>query len=231
VKHRIVTFLMAVAVLGAAAGASAQPGGGDRNSSQGAVYTMSNAADGNAVLVFDRLADGRLVPAASVPTGGNGTGTGLGSQGALTLTRNERWLLAVNPGSNTLSLFEVQARGLRLTDVVATDGEQPISVTEHHGVVYVVNAGSDSIAGFRLGSDGRLQPISGSVQPLGGSGVAPAQISFTPDGSFLLVTERRRTRSSPSPSIVMACPPACARRRRMARRHSGSPSAGATRSS
>lgn len=140
--------------------------------------------------MFDRLPDGRLVPAGSVATGGKGTGAGLGNQGGLILTRNERWLLAVNPGNHTLSVFEVRQRGLRLTDVEPTGGVQPISVTEHRGVVYVVHAGSDNIAGFTLGRNGRLHPLAGSVRPLSGSGVGPAQIAFTPDGDFLLVTEK-----------------------------------------
>lgn len=117
---------------------------------------MSNAIGGNTVLMFDRLADGRLVPAVSVGPGGLGTGGGLGNQGALTLTRSERWLLAVNAGSDTLSVFDVDRRGLQLTDVEPSGGDQPISVTEHRNIVYVLNAGSDSITGFRLGRDGRL---------------------------------------------------------------------------
>lgn len=189
-KHRIVSLLVFVAA--PAVIATSAEGGQEivRGSFAGAVYTMSNAPNGNSVLVFDRLADGRLVAAASVPTGGNGTGTGLGNQGAIALTLNERWLFAVNPGSDTLSVFEVQPRGLRLTDVEATGGVQPISVTENHGLVYVVHAGSDNITGFRLGADGQLQSLNGSARLLSGGGVGPAQIAFTPDGDFLLVTEK-----------------------------------------
>jgi 6-phosphogluconolactonase (cycloisomerase 2 family) len=156
----------------------------------GAVYTTSNAADGNAVLVYDRLADGRLVALTSVGTGGAGTGGGLGNQGSLALTRNERWLLAVNAGSDSLSVFSVNRRGLRLVDVAPSDGVQPVSVTEHRGLVYVLNAGSDSISGFRLGRRGRLHAIAGSTRPLSGAGTAPAQISFAPDGDVLMVTEK-----------------------------------------
>lgn len=190
-KYRIVTLLAAVVALSAVLAASS-PGAPhvDRRPFPGSVYTMSNATAGNAIIMFDRLADGRLVPAGSIATGGNGTGAGLGNQGGLVLTRNERWLLAVNAGSNTLSVFEVRPRGLRLMDVEPTGGVQPISVTEHRGVVYVVHAGSDSIAGFRLGPRGRLHPLTGSTRALSGSAVGPAQIAFTPDGDFLLVTEK-----------------------------------------
>lgn len=190
-KHRIVALLGLIVALGIGLSASGQAGRQvDRRPSPGSVYTMSNATAGNAILVFDRLADGRLVPAGSVATGGTGTGTGLGNQGGLVLTRSERWLLAVNPGSDSLSVFEVRHSGLHLTDVEPTGGVRPISVTEHRGVVYVVHAGSDNISGFTLGRNGRLHPLVGSVHPLSSSGVGPAQIAFTPDGDFLLVTEK-----------------------------------------
>lgn len=194
-RVRIITLLAAVAVLGSAVGVDAQSARRiDRRPFPGTIYTASNSPAGNAILLFDRLTDGRLVPAGTVATGGTGTGTGLGNQGGLMLTRDERWLLAVNAGSNSLSVFEVRKRGLRLADVVPTGGTRPISVTEHRGVVYVVHANSDDIAGFTLGRNGHLQPLIGSVQGLSGTGVGPAQIAFTPDGGFLLITEKNTNR-------------------------------------
>ena len=194
-RHRTITLLAAVATLATISAVSAQsPQRIDRRPFPGTVYTASNSVAGNAILLFDRLADGRLVAAGSVATGGNGTGAGLGNQGGLNLTRNERWLLAVNAGSNSLSVFEVRKRGLRLVDVSPTGGNRPISVTEHHGVVYVVHANSDNIAGFALGRNGHLRRLVGSVQGLSGTGVGPAQIAFTPDGDFLLVTEKNTNR-------------------------------------
>jgi 6-phosphogluconolactonase len=163
---------------------------GYRSPIAGAVYTMSNAVAGNDIISFDRLADGRLVQAGTVATGGAGTGAGLGNQGGLTLTRNERWLLAVNAGSDSVSVLEVQRHRLRLRDVEPSGGTLPVSVTEHRGVVYVLNAGSDSITGFVLGRQGRLQPLEGSTRALSGAGVGAAQVSFSPDGHLLVVTEK-----------------------------------------
>ena len=71
---------------------------------------------------------------------------------------------------------------------------QPVSVTVHRGLVYVLNAGSDSITGFRLGRHGRLEALAGSTRALSGSGTAPAQISFAPDGDVLMVTEKATNR-------------------------------------
>lgn len=196
-KHRVLTLLCAsfLAVASTAASASPDPQTIERpRPFAGAVYLASNATSGNAVLIFDQLADGRLVPAGRVSTGGNGTGGGLGNQGGVMLTRNERWLLVVNAGSHTLSVLDVQRRGLRLIDVKPTGGVQPISVTEHRGIVYVVHAGSDNITGFRLGHDGRLRPIDGSSRPLSSTGVGPAQIAFSPDGDTLVVTEKNTNR-------------------------------------
>ncbi|HXV64686.1 MAG TPA: beta-propeller fold lactonase family protein [Vicinamibacteria bacterium] len=161
-----------------------------RRSFSGAVYTATNAPSGNEILIFDRLADGRLVPAGASGTGGLGTGTGLGNQGGLILTGDEKWLLAVNAGSDEISVFRVRRRGIQLVDVEPSNGSMPISLTEDDGLVYVLNAGSDSITGFWLERDGNLSPISGSTRLLSGSGAGPAQISFDPRGKILVVTEK-----------------------------------------
>jgi 6-phosphogluconolactonase len=161
----------------------------------GAVYVMSNNPAGNQILVFDRAASGSLTPAGSYATGGVGTGAGLGSQGALTLSDNGRWLLAVNAASNDVSVFAVSPSGLQLTDQEASGGDRPISVTAHGSLVYVVNTGgAGNISGFWLSADGQLSPLAGSTQPLSNGGVGaapgPAQIQFSPDGNTLLVTEK-----------------------------------------
>jgi 6-phosphogluconolactonase len=156
----------------------------------GAVYTMSNAADSNAVLIFERSFDGRLRAAGAVPTGGTGSGGGLGNQGGVVLSDDERWLLAVNAGSADISVFQVQRRGLRLVSRTPSGGTRPISVTIHRRLVYVLNAGSDSITGFRLSRQGTLEPLAGSTRPLSGAAVDPAQIELSPGGDLLVVTEK-----------------------------------------
>jgi 6-phosphogluconolactonase (cycloisomerase 2 family) len=161
----------------------------------GAVYTMTNAADGNEVVAYDRLADGSLRFAGAYATEGRGSGGGLGNQGGVVLSANGRWLLVVNAGSNEVSVFRVGARGLALMDTADSGGARPVSVAIHRDLVYVVHDGGsvgdvDSIAGFRLGRSGRLNPLSGSSRPLGAPNTAPAQIGFSPDGRFLVVTEK-----------------------------------------
>ncbi len=92
-------------------------------------------------------------------------------------------------------MFAVSGNGLKLTDVVSSGGTMPVSVTSAGHLVYVVNSGSDSIAGFNLSTAGLLTPIPGSMQPLGWTGVGPGQISFDPEGQFLIVTFRIRIRT------------------------------------
>ena len=57
--------------------------------SAGAVYTLNNSSTGNAVLLFARTADGHISPTGMFPTGGKGTGKGLGNQGALAIDAAE----------------------------------------------------------------------------------------------------------------------------------------------
>ena len=158
--------------------------------SAGAVYTMSNAAAGNQILVFHRAASGTLSPRGSFATGGLGSGAGLGNQGGLVLSDNNRWLLAVNAGSNDVSLFAVDDDGVLLADRVPSGGSKPISVTIHRRLVYVLNAGSDTVSGFTLRPHGKLSPIAGSTRPLSGTGVDAAQVQFSRDGRSLIVTEK-----------------------------------------
>jgi len=161
----------------------------------GGVYTMTNDPAGNSVLAFDRQADGTLVPAGAYPTGGLGTGGGLGNQGGVTLSDNGLWLFVVNAASHTISVFAATPHGLVLTDTVPSGGLQPISITCHGSLVYVLNnggeaGGTDNIAGFLLRNDGTLEPLAGSAQPLSGASTDPAQIGFSPDGRVLAVTEK-----------------------------------------
>lgn len=154
------------------------------------VYTLSNAT-ANQVLAFQRFGNGQLRPAGQFATGGNGTGAGLGNQGALALSANARYLFAVNPGSSDISVFKVTHRGLALLDRVAEDGLTPVSIAVSRHRVYVVNAGDDSIAGFSFDAvAGKLRPIPESHRGLSGEGTGAAQISFNQDGDALVITEK-----------------------------------------
>jgi len=164
---------------------------GENNQNGSHVYTMSNQANGNSVLVFDRMQDGSLHMGNSFATGGTGTSSALGSQGALSLSNNQNWLFAVNAGSNEVSVFRVKPHQLQLTDKVSSGGTMPISVTSYKNWVYVLNAGDNAtIAGFNLSPEGNLVPIANATRQLDEKVTAPAQISFSEDGASLIITEK-----------------------------------------
>jgi 6-phosphogluconolactonase (cycloisomerase 2 family) len=171
------------------------PGAASRSVSSngpGAVFTQTNSPAGNAVLTFRRAADGSLTAAGATPTGGAGNGAGLGSQGSVTLSSDGDWLLVVNAGSNEVSSFAVGDNGsLTLRGKAASGGLTPISVTIHDDLVYVLNAGgTGNISALRLAQDGTLTPIAGSSRGLSGADVGPAEVSFDPTGTSLVVTEK-----------------------------------------
>lgn len=167
-------------------------GGG---SSSGSVFTLSNAAGGNAVLAFVRGAGGTLAPAGAYPTQGNGTGAGLGSQGAVALSDDGQFLFAVNASSNTISSFAVAGSNLSRIGTVSSGGTTPISIAVHDHMLYVLNGGgSGNIVGFTLSRSGALRMLPLSARPLSGSAVGPAQIGFDPSGNWLVVTEKNSNR-------------------------------------
>jgi 6-phosphogluconolactonase (cycloisomerase 2 family) len=184
----IATILLTVPLTGTAAA-------GNPRDFAGAVYTMTNDASGNAVIMFRRTAHGLLVPGGTFFTEGLGSGDGLGNQGALALSTGNRWLFVVNPGSNDVSVFRVEPGGLTFVDREPSGGQRPISVTVDRDLLYVLNAGgavggSDTITALVVSPDGSLSPLAGSTRVLSAGNTGPAQVSFSPDGRFLAVTEK-----------------------------------------
>jgi 6-phosphogluconolactonase len=183
---RQLAFALAIGLVFAAFGVGAS---GALADSPGAVYTLTNDPAGNAVQVFQRPGGGALSPGGTFATGGTGTGTGLGNQGAVVL--DGRLLFAVNPGSDSISSFRVRGSGLDLIDTDPSGGDQPISLTVDDGLLYVLNeGGAGNVSGHTVSRHGSLSPLAGSTRPLSGAGVDPAQVSFDPGGTTLVVTEK-----------------------------------------
>lgn len=155
------------------------------------VFTINNRTDANGVMIFQRMAGGSLTPVGPVATGGKGTGAGLGSQGALAVSQGGNWVIAVNAGSNDVSVLRSSGQGLVLASRTPSGGLMPISVAISGRTVYVLNAGTpNNITGFKLGNDGSLTPIANSTKSLSGPSVGPAEVAFSPDGDYLVVTEK-----------------------------------------
>jgi 6-phosphogluconolactonase len=164
-------------------------------------YTLNNDGEQNGVVVLERHDDGTLTEMAGspVPTGGRGlavpTGGDFDAQGSVRV--HGKYLLAVNPGSNSVAVFTMDGR--RLTPVAgspfSSGGVTPLSVTARGDLVYVANQAipfmnpsvKPNITGFRMGADGQLTPIPGSTIEFP-DGLGPAQVEFSPSGSVLAVT-------------------------------------------
>src|SRR5579864_7422753 len=113
----------------------------------GAVFVMTNAADKNEIIAYQRSADGSLQQGRSFRTDGRGSGgvtDPLGSQGSLTLSQDHSLLFAVNAGSGDISVFRVHGARLVLLDKVPCGGSEPVAVAQNGNLVYVVNAGAES---------------------------------------------------------------------------------------
>jgi 6-phosphogluconolactonase (cycloisomerase 2 family) len=168
-------------------------------SSNGVVFTMTNPTGAtNGVIMFDRDAHGALTQVAGSPflTGGmgglrSGPPDPLKSQGSLMLTGDGRWLLAVNAGSNSISVFKVGNDKLTLVDTESSNGNFPASLTISDNEVFVLNAGpTPNITGFTLNKMGHLNPIASSTALLPTSGSALyTQVGFDNSGKWLAVTD------------------------------------------
>src|ERR1700744_6652206 len=96
----------------------------------GHVYVNEQTAGTNTIAAFDRHADGSLPPVVGspFPAGGAGAGKGLASQGAVQVTDNGRFLLAVDAGSNQVSVLRIEHDGsLRLPRGAAPPGRPAAS--------------------------------------------------------------------------------------------------------
>jgi 6-phosphogluconolactonase (cycloisomerase 2 family) len=168
-----------------------------------AVFVMTDNTAGNAVVAYHRSPSGALSLAGTYYTHGLGgilSGSVVdhtASEGALAYDRAGGLLFAVNPGSNNVSVFRVSGDQLRLSQVIWSGGDFPVSVTVHGNHAYVLNAlGGGTLSGYRI-SGGRVSPIPGSARSLGlGTTAAtaftgtPGQVTFSPDGKSLFVTTK-----------------------------------------
>jgi 6-phosphogluconolactonase len=160
----------------------------------GAVFVMTNAATKNQVIAFERSANGSLIETERYDTQGRGSSgvtDPLGSQGSLTLSQDHSLLFAANAGSGNISVFGVRRSTLAFLDKVPSGGSEPVAVAERQNLVYVLNAGAaGNLVGFTLDFGGHLKQIKGSTTFLTAAASGGASLAFSPDGQFLVVTEK-----------------------------------------
>ena len=212
--HRCVLALVSALVAAVVAG-PASANGGD-GSGRGVVFTQTNTAP-NFVSVFRRGADGKLVAAGNVATGGAGRPVGnppldlpyLQTTGEVHLGAagdGKRCLFVVNAGSDSVSSFVVRPDGIALADQAPSNGSHPISLTStqrgpNNMVLYVLNSdlsgssifnsisGSASIQGFYVSARCELTPIAGSSRLTSSQASSPTAIAFNHRGTALSVVE------------------------------------------
>jgi hypothetical protein len=182
----------------------------------GAVFTETNTVP-NYISVFRRGADGGLVAAGQVATGGAGRPVGnpplalpyIQTTGEVELAADgdgKQCLFAVNAGSNTISSFSVRPQGITLVDQKPSYGSHPVSITSTRSgpnnlVLYVLNSdlnaadvftattGSASIQGYYVSEHCGLTLIPGSHHLTSSQIGDPTAMSFNPDGTALAVAE------------------------------------------
>lgn len=192
----LVVLATAIAAVAAVTPAQASAGGS-------AVFVQTNDPAGNSIDAFARNGDGTLTFSAAYPTrglGGRETGAmsdPLASQGSLRLIPGAGLLVAVNAGSNTISVFDVSGDRLELVQVLPSGGLFPTGIAVHGSLVYVLDAGGPgAVSGYRV-AGGMLHPIAGSTRTLGLANAnppfflsSPAEVGFTPSGAQLIVTTK-----------------------------------------
>lgn len=175
----------------------------------------------NQVVAYSRGTDGSLFQIGVYDTGGIGENirasgaNPLASQDPLIVSKDQRFVFAVNAGSESISSFSIN-EDFTLTPVslnVSTSGssgaQNPVSLTIFENILYVANAGNfvdengveldtlpqdrnrvnSSIIAFTVGDDGSLTPLEGSEIP--GIAANVGSIEFSTDGGSLSITERR----------------------------------------
>ena len=130
------------------------------------------------------------------------TATAVGAQGTVYIQTND-W----HTGRNAMRGYSISDSG-HLTPVPAASvrtggtggwnqtagkvgpelGDTSVVSTPSGEYVYAVNAGSDSVAGFRVLPGGGLRALPGS--PYASRGINPVSLSVTQDGTGLIVVEQ-----------------------------------------
>jgi 6-phosphogluconolactonase (cycloisomerase 2 family) len=169
-----------------------------------AVFVQTDNTAGNQVVAYARASDGTLSLAGTYSTGGLGgqlTGSvvdHLASQGSLQYDAAQHLVIAVNAGSNSVTVFGVHGTRLHQRQIIGSGGQFPVSVAIRGNLVYVVNAlRGGSVQGYRLSPAGRLAFLRASHRRLHLSQSAtpqftntPGQVAFSPSGSQLIVTTK-----------------------------------------
>ncbi|KAL5331234.1 hypothetical protein ACEPPN_000763 [Leptodophora sp. 'Broadleaf-Isolate-01'] len=186
-------------------------GQGAASTNAKAVYFITNAAS-NSIVALKVAADGTLSDGSITPTGGAGMSgvddkgapavpDSLFSQGAVKVAGNH--IVAVNPGSNTISMFSISATDPTVLTMVGkpanTLGEFPVSVALSTSLsqACVANSGAKAgVACFAMSAKDGLTPLDTCLRPFELNQTTPpvgplntvSQTFFNGDSTMLITT-------------------------------------------
>ncbi|KAF2092356.1 putative isomerase YbhE [Rhizodiscina lignyota] len=157
----------------------------------GAAFALTNAPDDNKVIAFSRDRTGKLTQTGEYSTGGKGQGVDFDTQGGLQLSRDHRFLYAISPSDDRVSVFSVSGSCLERIQVIY-GGDQPLSITLNERFAYVLDGSvaTTGIRGYEVGRDGKLAAIGNTTIPTSTPIGVPGTIQFSPDGKGLIVTNK-----------------------------------------
>jgi 6-phosphogluconolactonase (cycloisomerase 2 family) len=209
IRHRMgvrrsrLTWLTACFVIAAVHAPAGRNARGGEQSTTNIVYVESNDPNGNAILAYERAANGSLtpLPGSPFPTGGLGITTtyALGpfdSDQEVIVNSERTMLFAVNGGSDTIAVFWINNDG-SLTPVEGSPfpsgGSNPVSVGLANQTLCVVNQDQDpghpgdtppNYTSFHVSPWGQLTPVPFSTIPVD-VGSSPSQALTVPHAGLL----------------------------------------------
>jgi 6-phosphogluconolactonase (cycloisomerase 2 family) len=158
------------------------------------IFVMTNASR-NTIAAFHIDDNGTLISSGRAEsTQGNGFGSSsnpLNSQGALTVSGDGKWLVALNAGSNEISIFDTSNNRLTFASKTGSLGQFPASVAACGNRIFVLNKRGmiPNITGFSIEKNGELKAIDKekAVRQLP-SGGTYSQVGISPNGKWLVVS-------------------------------------------
>ncbi|OQP59387.1 hypothetical protein [Niastella populi] len=167
------------------------------------VYLQTNHEKQNAILAYKVYSDGQSVLMDGAPflTGGMGlpysyNAGSFNSDKEVRLSNDKRFLLTVNSGNNTISVFKVQSDGA-LSSVPGSPfpsgGETPVSIEQWQQYIIVLNKSNHpaipssmppNYSIFTLQGDGSLVPVPNGKFEVR-DGISPGQILASRTGAFV----------------------------------------------
>ncbi|HEY1201714.1 MAG TPA: beta-propeller fold lactonase family protein, partial [Niastella sp.] len=182
---------------------SGKPQEGPKGAAEDMIYIQTNNSNQaqNGVLAYRVYATGEveLLPGSPFLTAGRGIPTSpnagsFSSDHEVRLSNDKRFLLTVNSGDNTISVFKIQSDGslsLAPGSPISSNGETPVSIDQWQQYVIVLNKSNHpavpssmppNYSVFTLDGNGTLTPVSKyDVR----EGISPGQVFVSRSGGFV----------------------------------------------